>query len=148
MEAELQNEVIVVNDNFNEGIDDSLNKKNIDKTTRDLAKSVNKTKVRIYKKEKKSYEDISGIKDALVKAVRQGFSKAIESLEYEDDPKKVVEIMKDLQKIISSRQLRDLQVILNGNIENISNTTGDTEEITMKVKGNGILSKMFGNRKE
>lgn len=148
MEAELQNEVIVVNDNFNEGIDDSLNKKNIDKTTGNLARSVNKTKVRIYKKEKKSYEDISGIKDALVKAVRQGFSKAIESLEYEDDPKKVVEIMKDLQKIISSRQLRDLQVILNGNIENISNTTGDTEEITMKVKGNGILSKMFGNRKE
>jgi hypothetical protein len=148
MEAGLQNEIIVVNDNFNEGIDDSLNKKNIDKTTGNLAKSVNKTKVRIYKKEKKSYEDISGIKDALVKAVRQGFSKAIESLEYEDDPKKVVEIMKDLQKIISSRQLRDLQVILNGNIENISNTTGDTEEITMKVKGNGILSKMFGNRKE
>jgi len=146
MEAGLQNEIIVVNDNFNEGIDDSLNKKNIDKTTGNLAKSVNKTKARIYKKEKKSYEDISGIKDALVKAVRQGFSKAIESLEYEDDPKKVVEIMKDLQKIISSRQLRDLQVILNGNIENISNTTGDTEEITMKVKGNGILSKMFGNR--
>jgi len=148
MEAGLQNEIIVVNDNFNEGIDDSLNKKNIDKTTGNLAKSVNKTKVRIYKKEKKSYEDISGIKDALVKAVRQGFSKAIESLEYEDDPKKVVEIMKDLQKIISSRQLRDLQVILNGNIENLSNITGDTEEITMKVKGNGILSKMFGNRKD
>ena len=144
----MQNEIIVVNDNFNEGIDDSLNKKNIDKTTGNLAKSVNKTKVRIYKKEKKSYEDISGIKDALVKAVRQGFSKAIESLEYEDDPKKVVEIMKDLQKIISSRQLRDLQVILNGNIENLSNITGDTEEITMKVKGNGILSKMFGNRKD
>jgi hypothetical protein len=148
MEAGLQNEIIVVNDNFNEGIDDSLNKKNIDKTTGNLAKSVNKTKVRIYKKEKKSYEDISGIKDALVKAVRQGFSKAIESLEYEDDPKKVIEIMKDLQKIISSRQLRDLQVILNGNIENLSNITGDTEEITMKVKGNGILSKMFGNRKD
>lgn len=144
----MQNEIIVVNDNFNEGIDDSLNKKNIDKTTGNLAKSVNKTKVRIYKKEKKSYEDISGIKDALVKAVRQGFSKAIESLEYEDDPKKVIEIMKDLQKIISSRQLRDLQVILNGNIENLSNITGDTEEITMKVKGNGILSKMFGNRKD
>lgn len=142
----MSNDLIIRDEKTFDEIDDNLNK-SVGNTDQRFIKEISKSKKRIFKREKKSYEDISDIKEAVITAVKCSFSKVVENLEYEDDPKKIVEIMKDLQKVVSSRHLRDLQVILNGNIENINNVAGGTEELTVKVKGNGIISRMFGGNK-
>jgi len=141
MSDENNNQIVVSDENEN-------NEKNIDlKTKNSLAKMYSKSKLKFFKLEKKNYEDISELKEAALNAIKFGFNKVIEELQDEKDPKRIAMIMRDLQRILASKDLKNLQQVCSANLYNIRKMIDD-DDFTMVVKAKGgILSKMFGDIK-
>ena len=123
--------------------------KSIESIKNVLSKRYSKAKLKFFKDEKKSFEETSEIKGAALSAIKFGFNKVIEELEHETDPTKITKIMKNLQSILSSKELKNLQQVCSANLYNLRKIADNEESVTLSVKAKGgVLSSVFGNIKK